>query len=165
VTSPQPFPWIFPYVEDVTSGPTHPTGRIVYRPVVSITLVGPEVDYDATLFALVDSGAERVLAAPGVARQIGVTPDRDHSTPLKIGGETRLVHPADVTLRLAPEPGMPGVEWQAEVGFFSEWTSAPWQVILGQVGFFDQFTVTFGRQALQLAIEEVEAFDQRYNAQ
>jgi hypothetical protein len=60
---------------------------------------------------------------------------------------------------------MPGVEWQAEVGFFSEWTSAPWQVILGQVGFFDQFTVTFGRQALQLAIEEVEAFDQRYNAQ
>jgi hypothetical protein len=143
----------------------HPTGRIVYRPVVSITLVGPEVDYDATLFALVDSGAERVLAAPGVARQIGVTPDRDHSTPLKIGGETRLVHPADVTLRLAPEPGMPGVEWQAEVGFFSEWTSAPWQVILGQVGFFDQFTVTFGRQALQLAIEEVEAFDQRYGAQ
>ena len=143
----------------------HPTGRIVYRPVVSITLVGPEVDYDATLFALVDSGAERVLAAPGVARQMGVTPDRDHSTPLKIGGETRLVHPADVTLRLAPEPGMPGVEWQAEVGFFSEWTSAPWQVILGQVGFFDQFTVTFGRQALQLAIEEVEAFDQRYGAQ
>jgi hypothetical protein len=143
----------------------HPTGRIVYRPVVSITLVGPEVDDDATLFALVDSGAERVLAAPGVARQIGVTPDGDHSTPLKIGGETRLVQPADVTLRLAPEPGMPGVEWQAEVGFFSEWTSAPWQVILGQVGFFDQFTVTFGRQALQLAIEEVEAFDQRYGAQ
>jgi hypothetical protein len=133
--------------------------------VVSITLVGPEVDDDATLFALVDSGAERVLAAPGVARQIGVTPDGDHSTPLKIGGETRLVQPADVTLRLAPEPGMPGVEWQAEVGFFSEWTSAPWQVILGQVGFFDQFTVTFGRQALQLAIEEVEAFDQRYGAQ
>jgi hypothetical protein len=165
VTSPQPFPWIFPYVEDVTSGPTHPTGRIVYRPVVSITLVGPEVDDDATLFALVDSGAERVLAAPGVARQIGVKPDRDQHTPLKIGGETRLVHPADVTLRLAPEPGMPGVEWQAEVGFFSEWTSAPWQVILGQVGFFDQFTVTFGRQALQLAIEEVEAFDQQYDAQ
>jgi hypothetical protein len=165
VTSPQPFPWIFPYVEDVTSGPTHPTGRIVYRPVVSITLVGPEVDDDATLFALVDSGAERVLAAPGVARQIGVKPDRDQHTPLKIGGETRRVHPADVTLRLAPEPGMPGVEWQAEVGFFSEWTSAPWQVILGQVGFFDQFTVTFGRQALQLAIEEVEAFDQQYDAQ
>jgi hypothetical protein len=44
-------------------------------------------------------------------------------------------------------------------------SSAPWQVILGQVCFFDQFTVTLGRQALQLAIEEVEAFDQRYDAQ
>lgn len=134
----------------------------MYRPVVSITLAGPEPDYDATFFALVDSGAERVLAAPGVARQIGVTPDTDHSTPLKIGGEKRLVHPADVTLRLAPEPGMPGVEWQAEVGFFSEWTSAPWQVILGQVGFFDQFTITFSRHGLLLAVEDVESFDRRY---
>jgi hypothetical protein len=162
----RPFPWVFPYDEDPTSGATHPTGRYVYRPIVSITLVGatgPEGPEEATFFALVDSGAERVLAAPGIARQIGVTPDRDHPTPLKIGGETRLVHPADVTLRLAPEPGLPGVEWQAEVGFFSEWTSAPWQVLLGQVGFFDQFTVTFSRGALQLAIERAEAFDERYS--
>jgi hypothetical protein len=163
VTSRQPFPWIFPYVEDVTSGPTHPTGRIVYRPVISITLVGTELGDDATLFALVDSGAERVLAAPGVARQIGVDPDPDHPAPLKIGGETRFVRPADVTLRLAPEPGQPGMEWQAEVGFLSAWTSAAWQVILGQVGFFDQFTVTFSRHALQVAIEDVGAFDHRYS--
>jgi hypothetical protein len=59
---------------------------------------------------------------------------------------------------------MPGVEWRAEVGFFSEWTSAPWQVILGQVGFFDQFTVTFSRHALRLAIEAEGVFDQRYGA-
>jgi len=143
----------------------HPTGRYVYRPVVNITLIGPDGPggpEEATFHALVDSGAERVLATPGVARQIRVTPDRDHPTPLKIGGETRLVHPADVTLRLAPELGLPGVEWQAEVGFFNEWTSAPWQVLLGQVGFFDRFTVTFGRHALQLAIEDAETFDQRY---
>jgi hypothetical protein len=92
----------------------------------------------------------------------GITPDTDRATPLKIGGEKRLVHPADVTLRLAPEPGMPGVEWQAEVGFFSGWTSAPWQVILGQVGFFDQFTITFSRHGLLLAVEDVESFDRRY---
>jgi hypothetical protein len=159
----RPFPWTFAYQEDPTSGATHPKGRFVYRPVVSITLIGAEGPEEATFYALVDSGAERVLAAPGVARQIGVTPDRHDSTPLKIGGEKRLVHPADVTLRLAPEPGLPGVEWQAEVGFFSEWTSAPWQVVLGQVGFFDQFTVTFSRSALQLAIEDAETFDDRYS--
>jgi len=38
----RPFPWVFPYQEDPTSGETHPKGRFVYRPVVSITLVGPE---------------------------------------------------------------------------------------------------------------------------
>jgi hypothetical protein len=135
--------------------------------VVSITLVGadgPEGPEEATFHALVDSGAERVLAAPGVARQIGVTPYRDDPTPLKIGGETRLVHPADVTLRLAPELGLPGWEWRAEVGFFNGWTSAPWQVLLGQVGFFDQFTVTFSRTVLQLAIEGAERFDDRFGA-
>jgi hypothetical protein len=50
-----------------------------------------------------------------------------------------------------------------EVGFFSAWTSAPWQVLLGQVGFFDQFTVTFSRRDFQLAIEDGEAFDRRYS--
>jgi hypothetical protein len=162
LSGPKPFPWVFPYAEDPTSGRTHPTGRIVFRPVVSITLSGPDEAYDATFLALVDSGAERVLAAPGVARQIGVTPDEDHAVPLKIGGETRLVHPAEVTLKLAPGPGQVGVEWHAEVGFFSAWTSAPWQVVLGQVGFFDQFTVSFSRRALRLAIEHVESFDDRF---
>jgi hypothetical protein len=64
------------------------------------------------------SGAERVLAAPGVAGQIRVTPDSAHAEPPNIGGEVRMVHPAEVTLRLSPELGLPGVEWHAEVGFF-----------------------------------------------
>jgi hypothetical protein len=158
----RPFPWIFPYAEDPTSGATHPTGRIVYRPVVDITLIGPDEAYEATFLALVDSGAERVLAAPGVARQIGLTPDEDHPVPLKIGGEKRLVHPAEVTLRLAPELGAPGFEWRTEVGFFNAFTSAPWQVLLGQVGFFDQFTVSFSRKALRLGVEDVKMFDERF---
>jgi hypothetical protein len=135
---------------------------------VNITLVGPDGPdgpEEATFLALVDSGAERVLAAPGIARQIRVTPDRHHAEPLKIGGEIRMVQPAEVTLRLSPEPGLPGMEWRAEVGFFSEWTSAPWQVLLGQVGFFNQFTVTFSRHALQLAVEDVETFDERFDTQ
>jgi len=136
----------------------------VFRPVVSVTLVGPDEAYDATFLALVDSGSDRVLAAPGVARQIGVTPDPDTGVPVKIGGEVRMVRSAEVTLRLAPTPGVDGVEWRAEVGFFQEWTSAPWQVLLGQIGFFDQFTVTFSRGAMRLAVEDVEEFDCRYGA-
>lgn len=76
--------------------------------------------------------------------------------------EKRLVQPAEVTLRLAPELGAPGIEWRTEVGFFNVFTSAPWQVLLGQVGFFDQFTVSFSRSALRLGIEDVEMFDERF---
>ncbi len=36
------------------------------------------------------------------------------------------------------------------------------KVLLGQVGFFDQFTVTFSRSARQLAIEAAEEFDRRW---
>ena len=156
-----PFPWFFTYVEDPISGKTHPQGRTVYRPVVPVTLVGPEEDYAVTFFALVDSGCERCVAAPGVARQIGVEPDTSRTVVLKIGGEQRMASPADVTFRLSPERGTEPTEWRAEVDFLTEWR-APWQVVLGQVGFFDQFTVTFSRSALQLAIEPAEEFDRRW---
>jgi hypothetical protein len=60
------FPWFFTYVEDPISGKNHPQGRTVYRPVVPVTLVGPEEENAATFLSLVDSGCERCLAAPGV---------------------------------------------------------------------------------------------------
>jgi hypothetical protein len=52
-------------------------------------------------------------------------------------------------------------EWQAEVGFFTEWTP-PWSVVLGQVGFMDRFTVTLSRHAQGLAVSDFDDFDQRY---
>ncbi len=156
-----PFPWFFTYVEDPVSGKYHPQGRTVYRPVIPITLVGPDEDFAVTFLALVDSGCERCVAAPGVARQIGVEADASRQVVMKIGGEQRMASPADVTLRLAPEQGGDPIEWRAEVDFLTE-LHAPWQVVLGQVGFFDQFTVTFCRTALQLAVEHVEEFDRRW---
>jgi hypothetical protein len=66
-----------------------------------------------------------------------------------------------VTLRLSPELDGDPIEWRAEMDFLSE-LHAPWQVVLGQVGFFDQFTVTFSRAALQLAVEPMEEFDRRW---
>jgi hypothetical protein len=114
------------------------------------------------VLALIDSGSERTLAAPGIARQIGVTPDPDRRISLGVGGATRAVRFADVMLRLhSLEDPSQQVEWQAEVGFIEEWKPT-WAVLLGQSGFFDRFTVTFGRSALAFGIEPVEAFDQRF---
>jgi hypothetical protein len=53
------------------------------------------------------------------------------------------------------------VEWQAEVGFLQQWRPT-WPMLVGQVGFFDQFTVTMSRFALQTAVEPADVFDARY---
>jgi len=49
----------------------------------------------------------------------------------------------------------------AELGFFDAWEPA-WPAVLGQVGFFDRFTVTMSRQAMLLSIEDRDAFDERF---
>lgn len=41
---------------------------------------------------------------------------------------------------------------------------APFPIVVGQVGFLDQFTVTFHRGAATLAIEDWDAFDTRFGA-
>ncbi|HLG66360.1 MAG TPA: retropepsin-like aspartic protease [Acidimicrobiales bacterium] len=121
--------------------------------------------------ALVDSGADHVLAAPWIAQDIGIDPDPNRETTLGIGGGPRRVRFADVTVHLLP----PAVtvtgggydpseihEWQAEVGFFTQW-EPPWSIVLGQVSFLDRFTVTFSRHAQALAVDDVSAFDDRYS--
>jgi hypothetical protein len=72
----------------------------------------------------------------------------------------------DVMLRISP-PGAAAdefEEWQAEVGFFNKWTP-PWSVILGQVGFFDHFTVSMSRYSQALAVEPFNEFDERFKIQ
>jgi hypothetical protein len=114
--------------------------------------------------ALVDSGSEHTLAAPLLARAIGVEPDDTREFTIGIGGGARLVQPASVTIELYPEldsEGSPLTSWEAEVGFFKTW-EPPWAILLGQVGFFDTFTVTMSRLAQALAVEQKETFDQRF---
>jgi hypothetical protein len=53
------------------------------------------------------------------------------------------------------------LEWQAPVGFFTQW-EPPWGLLLGQVGFFDRFTVTMSRLSQALALEAAEEFDHRF---
>jgi hypothetical protein len=163
--NPRPFPWVYPYSEDLVSGSRHVDNRIVLRPVVPITLVGQDEDHEARVWGIVDSGAERTLAAPGLARQIGVNPDPNRRIHLGIGGDTRAVRFADVTLRLRPsEDAGPddSVEWRTEVGFIEQW-KPPWAVLLGQVGFFDNFTVTLSRLTQAFAIEAADEFERRFS--
>jgi hypothetical protein len=115
--------------------------------------------------ALVDSGSERTLAGPGLARSLGLDLDECRRASLGIGGGVHRVSFAEVEVELFedlvggdPEPV---TAWQAEVGFFNSW-EPPWMVILGGRGFFDQFTVTMHRAVPAMAVEPYEAFDERF---
>ncbi|MDQ4142359.1 MAG: hypothetical protein M3198_01210, partial [Actinomycetota bacterium] len=91
-----------------------------------------------------------------MARAIGIEPDETREFTIGIGGGARLVRPAQVTIELYPEldtDDAPLTSWETEVGFFTTW-EPPWAVLLGQVGFFDKFTVSMSRLAQALAIED-----------
>ncbi len=90
---------------------------------------------------------------------------------LGIGGAARDISFAEVTVQLLPpqysvrqggyDPGVV-LEWRTEVGFLRTW-EPPWNVLLGQKGFFDQFTVTMTRHACAVAIEDLGEFDDRFD--
>ena len=125
--------------------------------------------YEATrVLALVDSGSERTLAAPGLARAIGVDLSDAPETEIGIGGGRRQIRVAEVTLQLYQDvldDDAPALdEWRAEVGFFNVW-EPPWGIVLGRRGFFDRYTVTFHGGIPAFAIEKYDAFDARFGVE
>lgn len=115
-------------------------------------------------YALVDSGCSHVLAAPWLSHSAGVEPRRsDRTIDLGIGGATVKTRFVDMRVRLLAPDGEDQhyIEWETEVGFFDSWKPT-FTVLLGQVGFLDQFTVTMSQFALQTAVEPLETFDDRF---
>lgn len=152
-------PWRFPFQKDA------PRSREVLRPLVSVRLVGREVS--TGVLALVDSGCEHILAAPWLIADAKV--DLEHpkyEIELGIGGGRPSFKFVEMRLRLQYPGGVDAhfAEWDAEVGFSNDWR-APWPLLLGQHGFFDQFTVSMHRSAALTVIEEWGAFDRRFGAQ
>lgn len=117
------------------------------------------------MLALVDSGSERTLAAPGLARAIGVDLSDAVEVTLGIGGNTRRVRFAEVTVQLYQDvlndEQEALAEWRCDVGFFSTW-DPPWSMVLGRAGFFDQFTTTFHGDLAAMVVEPYDAFDERW---
>jgi hypothetical protein len=114
-------------------------------------------------WGLVDTGSEHVLAADWLAdlAEIDLSASTDKAV-IGIGGLVTEVTFTEVELRLhTHDDAAEFLSWRADVGFVPAW-QAPFALVLGQVGFLDQFTVTFHRGAATLAIEPWEAFDVRF---
>lgn len=152
-----PFPWLYPYQED---GPR--LERIVHRPIVPVALVGTEATDGQ--YACVDSGCAHILAAPWLAHSAGVEPNSSNRViDLGIGGTVVKTRFVDMRVRLLAPDGDDDhfVEYETEVGFFDNWKPT-FTILLGQVGFLDQFTVTMSQFAKLTAVEPVETFDDRF---
>lgn len=161
-------PWTYDYQEEARGDGAEFLDKPLLRPVVSVMLANGE-RVSQRYVALVDSGCDHVLAPAWVAHTIGVEPDEDRQMGVRIGGSARSVRFAEVTLRLMEPGGGPTdasatryIEWECSVGFFTSWADPPWTVLLGQVGFFDEFTVAFSRFTQSLAVEQQDAFDRRH---
>ena len=160
-------PWVFRYMDD----PAETTARDLneepsLRPVVPVRLLnGDEISTRAV--ALVDSGSERTYAAPGYAREIGIDLRNSIETMVGLGGSRRLVRFAYARVQLMQDllgDTVVLAEWETRIGFLANW-EPPWSVLLGQRGFFDQFTITMHRAVPALVVEKYEAFDERYGVQ
>ena len=158
------FPWVFPYIEEPRHQGSLFRDRLLLRPVVPITFVGP--DGPQQVFALVDSGADHVLAAPWIAQAVGIDLHRAPEERLKVAGGSHDVKFVTGRLELHPPSGTVGapVQWEVQVGFLEQWPSPSWGAVLGQTGFFDRFTITMSKQATLLAVEDWDEFDQRFGA-
>jgi hypothetical protein len=152
---------LYPYREDPHS---LRLGEPVYRPFVPIALANGDQS-TVELMGLIDTGADSILASDVLAEQLGIDlDDHEGETTLGVGGHVAAVRYKTISLRLYPKgEDDPHIEWQAPVGFIPNWHSYGF-VLLGSVGFLDQFTVTASRFAQAVAVEHRDAFDDRFGA-
>lgn len=112
------------------------------------------------LTGLVDTGADAVLASNLLTVDLA---DNEGESQHAVGGRTLTARYKTIAMRLHPGDGVQDVylEWPVRVGFVEDWHSDG-LVLLGSVGFLDRFTVTASRFAQAVAIEERDAFDERF---
>lgn len=127
---------IYPYLDLTRRG-------VVRRwPVIPIRLVGPEREADA--LGLVDSGAEHSVVSLMLFNYLGLrTDDATVVEIVGVGGKVSRGYLMEIEHQLGRH------RWNAPV-VFSDAVQSP--KILGQIGFFEFFTVTFKRQQLLMDI-------------
>ena len=146
-------PWLYPYRRDVQLGWR---GELVLRPLLPVSLVNGAMR-TPRLAGLVASGADLTLVSDVLAEQLGIgledyEGEGDH---LAAGGVVRARYKT-IDLRLhAPDAKQDGYrEWRSKIGFMENCWYSNGLVVLGSVGFFDQFEVAIGGPSQAVAIAD-----------
>ncbi len=97
--------------------------------------------------AIIDTGGPITVVAAEVLGSGGDPVQRNETMMLRLGGSTNDVPLYDVTLEVRPPTDLVDaipVGWRGIVAVLEPWPHHGTAVILGQSGFLDTFTVTFG---------------------
>jgi len=143
--------WLYPYRQDAQLGWR---GEMVLRPLLPVSLVNGDRG-TSRLAGLVASGADLTLVSDVLAEQLGIgledyEGEGDH---LAAGGVVRARYKT-IDLRLhSPDAEQDEYrEWRSKIGFVENCWYSNGLVVLGNVGFFDQFEVAIGGPSQAVAI-------------
>ena len=165
-------PWLYPYRQDAQLGWR---GETVLRPLLPVSLVNGDRG-TPRLAGLVASGADLTLVSNLLAEQLGIgledyEGEGDH---LAAGGVVRAKYKT-IDLRLHapdaeqdpnagqdPDAAQDAAEdgyrqwrqWRSKIGFVQDCWYSNGLVVLGSVGFFDQFEVAIGGPSQAVAVED-----------
>jgi hypothetical protein len=160
--------WLYPFRQDAQLG-WH--GELVLRPLLPVSLVNGDRG-TPRLAGLVASGADLTLVSALLAEQLGIDlEDSEGEGAHRFGiGEVRARYKT-IDLRLhspdaeqdpdtehSPDTEQDGYrQWRSQIGFVQDWPSNGF-VVLGNVGFFDQFEVAIGGPSRAVAITDPDAY-------
>ena len=112
---------------------------------------------------VIDTGSPVSVTSIGLLRRAGVDVDGEPTmvVPLGLGGRFDRVPVFGLTLGLLSPDGSAIEEWDVQIACLRSWTFG-FDILLGQRGWFDTFTTTFGQD--RIAVERQSAFEERFGA-
>jgi hypothetical protein len=155
-----PLPWLYSYREE---GRSTRLGQAILRPFVQVSLVHRNQS-TSQLSGLIDTGADAILASDLLTVELGIDLAENEGEAIHaVGGKVLETRYKTIDLRLHTSDAEEDVyiQWQAQVGFVKGWHSDG-LVLLGSIGFLDQFTVNASRFAQAVAVEDRDTFDERF---
>lgn len=150
-------PWLYTYTDFGEGRGRSP--QPVLRAVVEVSTPGAS----ATFQAVVDTGGPITVIAADILDRGGDAVATGTTMLLRLGGSTNEVPLYEMTLEVRPPHtaglGRP-ISWRGVVAVLDPWPMQGTAVLLGQAGFLDAFTVTFGPDGF--ALEPAATFRQRF---
>lgn len=152
-------PWVFT-LRDLGE-PRLPDGTPVMRPTVPLVTIDTQVTDG--YFGVVDTGSPISVSSVSFAKRAGVEMDAEPVmlVPLGLGGRFNQLPVFEAHLALLSPDETVMYSWTLPIAVIASWRFS-FDVLLGQRGWFDTFTTTFGED--RFAVETTNTFDERFGS-